>query len=108
MHLNIPAHLAEIETRNRLRRECGLPPLDRAYELRRLRALLEEEWRAEFLAWRPELRCRVRDKLLARERRRRGNPNWVPSGMLSGGGMAFELAVNRTMCRLWQMREWRD
>ncbi len=46
MHLNIPAHLAEIETRNRLRRECGLPPLDRAYELRRLRALLEEEWRA--------------------------------------------------------------
>ena len=46
------------------------------------------------------LQQRVREKLLNRMRRRRNDPNWRPFGMLSGGGMAFELGVIRQMEKL--------
>jgi len=34
------------------------------------------------------------DRMLARVRRRRGDPNWTPTGMLSGGGLWFAAALH--------------
>ncbi len=45
------ARLTEIEQRQKLRAECKLPPLDRTYELARLRRLLEMERKLTFDAW---------------------------------------------------------
>jgi hypothetical protein len=94
--------LTELEQRQQFRREVGLPPLDRAHELERLRRLIEERRRAAFDAWEPELRRRVEDKLLARCRRRRSDPTWVPAGMIKG--LDFGLGVEETMLRIWRMR----
>jgi hypothetical protein len=104
MHLNIPAQLALIAQRNALRRECGLPRLDQAYELNRLRALLELEWQATFDTWAETtgLRHRVEEKHLARERRRRSDPAWVPSGMIKG--LEFGHGVEKTLDRLYRTR----
>jgi hypothetical protein len=51
MKLDIPAQLAEIERRQQFRRENALPPLDRAYELARLRTMLKLEHEAAFKTW---------------------------------------------------------
>jgi hypothetical protein len=102
MKLNIPAQLESIAQRNALRRECKLPPLDRTYELHRLRTLLELEWEAAFDAWGETtgLRRRVEEKHLTRARRRRADPTWVPAGMING--MDFGLQVEKTLCRLYE------
>jgi hypothetical protein len=47
----------------------------------------------------------VSEKLLNRMRRRRNDPNWRPFGMLSGGGMAFELGLTRQMEKLWSRQQ---
>jgi hypothetical protein len=104
MHLNIPSQLASIAQRNALRHECGLPPLDRTYEIYRLRRLLELEYEAAFDAWAEStgLRRQVEEKHLARQRRRRDDPHWVPSGMIRR--MDFGLEVEKTLCRLYKIR----
>jgi hypothetical protein len=68
MRIDIPSQLAEIEVRNRLRAECKLPPLDRTYEIHRLRRLLELEYEAAFNTWADVtgLRARIEEKALAR------------------------------------------
>jgi hypothetical protein len=38
---------------------------------------------------------RVYDKMLARTRRQCVDPNWAPTGMLSGGGMWLNIQVER-------------
>jgi hypothetical protein len=90
----------EIESRNRLRAEVRLPPLSMAFELRKL---YDAERQAEFEAFfnASPLRKRVEAKLLARVRRQLHEPNWKPSGMLSGGGLAFSLHTKKLMRRLY-------
>ena len=44
---------------------------------------------------------RVQDKMLARAGRRVGDPNWKPTGMLSGGGMLFGGQVDRQLRKLY-------
>jgi hypothetical protein len=51
------------------------------------------------------LRERVKEKLLDRIRRKRNDPNWRPFGMLSGGGLGFDLDVNRCMERIWRRQQ---
>ena len=90
--------LAEIETRNKFRREYGLPPVDVQQELERARQVRERE---KFEQWmQSPLRYRVEQKLLLRIRRQRSNPTWTPTGMLSGGGWAFHAALVKQMRRL--------
>jgi len=47
------------------------------------------------------LRERVSKKFLNAVRRKRKDPAWRPFGMLSGGGMWFELRVDARMRRIW-------
>jgi hypothetical protein len=47
------------------------------------------------------LRKPVREKELARTRRKIGDPNWNPTGVLSGGGMIFSYKVDERLRRLY-------
>jgi hypothetical protein len=87
-----------IEIRNLIRRQAGLPLVEPSRELDRIR---QAQGRRTFEHWmRSPLRYRVEQKLLQRMRRQRKNPNWQPTGMLSGGGWAFHSAMIRQMRKL--------
>jgi CubicO group peptidase (beta-lactamase class C family) len=93
-----PATYAEVASRNLLRNQSGLPPvelrqeLDRRYQVQQRRAF--EQWMQS------PLRYRVQEKLLQRIRRRLSKPDWPPTGILSGGGWAFHVVLVRQMQRL--------
>jgi hypothetical protein len=46
-------------------------------------------------------RRRIYEKMLARERRRRGDPYWAPTGMLSGGGLCLGAQVDKQLMKLY-------
>jgi hypothetical protein len=86
---------AEIKRRNQIRKQSGLPPLELQQELDRIHQVRQ---RRAFEQWmRSPLRYRVEQKLLLRVRRRRDNPSWSPTGVLSGGGWAFHATLIKQM-----------
>ncbi len=100
MSFDKQAARAEIEKRNLIRAEARLPLLSIFGEMEKLtRNYNETRWQA-FLN--SPLRIRVYEKMLARERRRRGNPAFTPTGMLSGGGWSFSIRVERQMEKLYR------
>jgi hypothetical protein len=46
-------------------------------------------------------RKRIYQKMLARVRRRYGDPHWAPTGMLSGGGLWFGALVDQQLTKLY-------
>lgn len=92
--------VAEIEARNRFRKEAQLPPLSVDDEIRRLRCAYQEKQFENFMA--SPQRDIVESRLLARMRRELGNPHWRPTGFLSGGGYAFNVRVRKVMKRLYR------
>jgi hypothetical protein len=46
-------------------------------------------------------RRRIYQKMLARVRRRCGDPWWAPTGMLSGGGLWFGARVDEQLKKLY-------
>ncbi len=100
MSFDKQAARAEIEKRNLIRAEARLPLLSIFGEMEKLtRNYNETRWQA-FLN--SPLRIRVYEKMLARERRRRGNPAFTPTGMLSGGGWSFSIRVEHQMEKLYR------
>jgi hypothetical protein len=93
----------EIEDRNRLRVEAELPSISMVRELRRLHTIECEREFEEFFQTSP-LRKRVETRLLARQRRLRRDSEWRPTGMLSGGGLAFYALTRNVMGRVWCVR----
>jgi hypothetical protein len=91
----------DIEQRNWLRAEAFLPPLSMARELRKLYTAKHKAALETFFNASPLLK-RVEAKLLARERRQRREPEWKPTGMLSGGGLGFSLHTRKVMRRIWR------
>jgi hypothetical protein len=90
--------LREIAERNRVRQEAGLPLLSVPKELRRMKEAAEAE---KFRNFAEAHRRRVYEKMLARDRRRRGDPRWAPTGMLSGGGLWFGARVDEQLRKLY-------
>lgn len=88
----------EIEGRNQIRRQAGLPPVVHSHEYARMRQFQNEQEFEQLMQ--SQLRYRVEAKLLSRTRRRINNPAWVPTGMLSGGGWAFHVALTKQMRKL--------
>ena len=88
--------ISEVDERNGHRKAAGLPLLSVAKEARRIyEAKREAKQKADFerfVATSP-LRARIEDALLIQERVARNDPTWKPTGMLSGGGWAFAVAV---------------
>ena len=73
--------LDDIERRNDIRREAFLPLLEVEKEFRRIKELKEESERArKFEGFSEPLKQRVREKVLARMRREKNDPNWNPTG----------------------------
>jgi hypothetical protein len=104
----------EIEERNRIRIEAKLPLLSVVAELRRLYEVQRKkdyEQRGgefeQFLQTSP-VRKRLEQNLLDRGRRLRGDPDWKPTGMLSGGGWAFYIRTRKIMRRIWRMQRRHD
>jgi hypothetical protein len=98
------AALIQIATRNAIRAGAKLPLVDIALELAKAERI---ERAAAFDNWcdtNRELRQWVEAKVLARTRRQRGDPNWWPTGYLSGGGLSFGLAVRAVLKRVYRMR----
>lgn len=95
--------IAQVEERNRLRLDAGLPMLSVAKEVRKIydatRALDFER----FVQTSP-LRQRIENELLESARRALHDPDWKPTGMLSGGGWAFYVEV-RSRLRWHYARE---
>jgi hypothetical protein len=96
---SLQAAKRQIEQRNQLRQEAGLPPVSVSAELRKL---YQHQRHAEFeqFFYTSPLRKRVEHKLLSRLRRRFNDPTWVPTGVLSGG-WAFHAEVRKIMRRIW-------
>ena len=88
----------EIRSRNELRTQFGLPPVELDRELDSIQQFRE---RQDFERWiHSPLRYRVQQKLLQRIRRRLKQPDWQPTGFLSGGGFAFHVELVKQMKRL--------
>src|SRR3954465_5543958 len=86
---------AVVESRNILRAESGLPPVELRQELDLIRHVRD---RRAFQHWmQSPLRYRVEKKILQRHRRRLNKPEWKPTGILSGGGWAFHIEVAKHM-----------
>jgi hypothetical protein len=92
--------IAEIEERNLLRGEAQLPPLSLNDEIRRLRRAHHKKQFENFsMGPMGEI---VESRLLAKMRRKLGDPQWRPTGFLSGGGLAFNIRVGKVMKRLYR------
>src|SRR5947208_2179031 len=90
--------LADVKNRNKFRKQFGLPPIGLQQELNRIHQARE---RRKFEKWmQSPLRYRVEQKLLLRIRRRLNNPNWQPTGFLSGGGWAFHVVLVKQIQKL--------
>jgi hypothetical protein len=92
---------AEVLDRNRIREAAKLPALSVEEQLQRMKAAYDKNRFEEFM--RSPLKQVVEQKLLARMRRRGGNPEWRPSGFLTGGGYLFYLRVRKVMKRVYWM-----
>jgi hypothetical protein len=101
--LDIEKNRLEIEGRNRIRKEANLPPVSVAAELRSLYDVQRQAEFEEFFLTSP-LRGQVERKLLNRARRLRDDPKWKPTGVLSGGGLAFYACTRNVMKRIWRMQ----
>ena len=89
---------AAVASRNALRRQSGLPPLELQHELDRYHDV--QQHRAFQQCMRSPLRYRAEQKLLLRMRRRFNDPHWKPTGVLSGGGWAFHSLLVKHMQKL--------
>jgi hypothetical protein len=91
-----------LEARQQLRKKAALPPLDIEAALWAMwkRAEREEAARA-FENWKannPDLVKAIREKALDELRTRGNKPaDWRPTGVLSGGGLSFDLMVRERL-----------
>ena len=94
----------EVQARNELRAEVGLPLVSVSKEVQKLHAA--ELWQ-DFLAWvdrNPELLASIKAEELEKERRERHDPTWQPRALLNGAG-AFGSKVQERMLTLWKTRQ---
>jgi hypothetical protein len=94
---------AEILERNRIREAVKLPALSVKEQLQKMMVAYDQNQFEEFM--RSPLGEIVEQKLLARMRKRRGDPEWLPRGFLSSGGYLFHVRVRKIMKRLYRQRE---
>jgi hypothetical protein len=90
--------LRKIAERNNARQEAGLPLLSVPKELRRMKEAADAEKSRNFAE---AHRKNIYQKMLARVRRQRGDPQWAPIGMLSGGGLWFATRVDEQLTKLY-------
>jgi hypothetical protein len=90
-------HLREIAERNVIRQEAGLPLLSIAKELRRMKEAADAE---KFRKFADSHRKSVHDKMLARVRRRYGDPNWLRPACFRevGCGLPLRRTSKRESC----------
>ena len=98
-HLSVVtrSRIEEIAFRNGLRKEAGLPLLSVAKELRRMKAVADEERFRRFAARHREA---VWNDVLKIVRHEIGSPNWRPTGWIVG--MGFQARVDGILSDRYQ------
>jgi hypothetical protein len=90
--------LREIAERNDARQEAGLALLSVPKELRHMKETADAD---RFKNFAQVHRGRIYQKMLARVRRQCGDPQWAPTGVLSGGGLWFANRVDEQLTKLY-------
>jgi hypothetical protein len=93
--------IKEVETRNKLRAEAGLPLVSVPKEIEKISKA--ERYR-DFCDWceaNPILRAKVAEEVLATFREERGDLSWVPRGYLNGAG-AYGACLRERMRQIWE------
>lgn len=93
--------IRQIAERNRIRQEAGLPLLPVPKELRRMKETADTE---QFRKFADAHRKMVYDSMLAPVRKQCGDPDWAPTGVLSGGALWFSAQVDQQMRKLYRLR----
>jgi hypothetical protein len=93
----------DIEARNRIRLDAQLAPIAVGVELHKRYQLHRQSEFEQFFQSFP-LRKRVDEKLLQVARRMQNNPDWLPTGVLSGGRLGFYVWTRKVMMRIWRMQ----
>jgi hypothetical protein len=96
------AILRQVYERNRVRREARLPVLDIRGEFERAAEIAEQADYEAALAELNYLRPTLEAKWLVRQRRRRRDPHWYPSGL--GGRYPLAGHVREVLIRILRMR----
>jgi hypothetical protein len=91
----------EVESRNDFRAEVGLPLVSVPNEVEKI--YKAELWQ-DFLDWCKTypLRDKIAEEVLQAARKERGDPAWVPRGVLSGGGLGYGHRVQERMRQIWR------
>lgn len=90
MLTDIETVLKIVNERNALRAEAGLPVLPVTQTARQI--IYEDRWRTEDQLRRDfnaRFRDRIYNRMIERERRRRADPTWTPSGSVFNGQPNF-------------------
>jgi hypothetical protein len=91
----------EIEDRNKARAEAGLPSVSVPKEIEKIS---EAELRQDFCDWceaRQDLWDTVAEEVLQTFRKERGDPTWVPLGLLNGA-WAYGSQIQDRMHQIWK------
>jgi hypothetical protein len=96
-YVGVASHIAEVERRNLLRKEFGLPLLSVPKEIRRIKTAQAIQ---SFATFSEKYRSRLVEKMLAKMRRQRSKADWRPVGMIEG--FHFEDQVSRRLRRLYK------
>lgn len=93
--------IQDIEDRNKFRSEVGLPLYSVKDEADKI--CQAESWK-EFREWAEKYpdRAKVMGDVLQEAREARGDPSWVPTGALSGGGWAYRNRVREKLRQIWE------
>ena len=97
--------IREIEDRNKARVEADLPLVSVPKEVERIyEGELEQECRQDFHVWceaHQDLCKKIAEEVLQAFRKERGNPTWLPRGLLNGA-WAYGSEVRERLEKIWK------
>ena len=97
--------IREIEDRNKARAEAGLPLVSVPKEVERIYEWeLEQEYWQDFRVWceaHQDLCKKIAEEVLQAFRKERGNPTWLPRGLLNGA-WAYGSEVRERLQKIWK------
>jgi hypothetical protein len=107
MHMSLPIRtkeelIKEVEARNKLRGEAGLPLVSVPKEVEKIS---KAELYRDFCDWceaNQDLRDKIAEEVLATFCEERGDPTWVPRGLLNGAG-AYGSQIQERMRQIWKL-----
>jgi len=107
MHMSLPIRtkeelIKEVEARNKLRGEAGLPLVSVPKEVEKISEAERYRDFSDCCEAHKDLHDKIADEVLAKERLSRHDPTWVPRGLLNGAG-AYGSQIQERMRQIWKL-----